>query len=89
MCEDSRVLALALNLPLRHDNVSPLVYVPCMEPKRHQGDFTCVEEGALRTFYMTCLCGWSCPIQMVSAEFNSYYLQNMWLSHMGKAKRVD
>lgn len=89
MYEDSRVLELALNLPPRYDNVSPFVYFPYMESSRHQGDFACVEEGAFRTFYMTCLCGWSCPIKMVSGGINTYYLQNIWLSHLVRNTVVE
>ena len=89
MYEHSRVLELALNLPLKCDNVSPFDYVLYMGSPRHQGDFACVEEGAFRTFYMTCLCGWSCPIKMVSGGFNSYYLQNIWLSHLVRNTLVE
>jgi hypothetical protein len=60
-----------------------------MESAGHQGDFKCVEEGSFRTFYMTCLCGWKSPVKILSGGFNSYYLENIWLSHIGKDRRVE
>jgi hypothetical protein len=53
-----------------------------METEEHQGDFTCVENGAFRAFYMTCLCGWSSPVKILAGGFSSYYLQNVWLAHV-------
>jgi hypothetical protein len=60
-----------------------------MEAKEHQGDFTCIENGAFRTFYMACKCGWSSPVKFFAEVFTSYYLHNMWLSHLGKGGNVE
>jgi hypothetical protein len=53
-----------------------------METKEHIGDFTCIENGAFRTFYMTCKCGWSSPVKVLTGGISSYYLHNMWLAHV-------
>jgi hypothetical protein len=60
-----------------------------MESAGHQGDFTCVEEGSFRTFYMTCLCGWKAPVKILSGRFSAYYLENIWISHIGKGGEVE
>ena len=59
-----------------------------METIEHEGDFTCVENGAFRTFYMTCLCGWSSAVKVLTGGFSSYYLHNMWLLHVEKQEVV-
>jgi hypothetical protein len=53
-----------------------------MEIKEHYGDFACIENGAFRTFYMTCKCGWSSLVKILTGGFSSYYLKNMWLTHI-------
>jgi hypothetical protein len=69
--------------------VIPLIYIDFMGSKEHVGDFTCIENGAFRTFYMTCKCGWSSPVKFLAGAFSSYCLHNMWLSHVGKGGRVE
>ena len=69
-------------------NVTPLIYIASVETKEHLGDFTCVENGAFRTFYMTCKCGWSSPVKILAGGFSSYYLHNLWLGHVEKQKTL-
>ncbi len=63
-------------------NVSLARYFSSMETIEHQGDFTCVEDGAFRTFYMTCSCGWSKPLKLNVIGLSSYFLNNIWLEHL-------
>lgn len=55
-----------------------------MEIREHKGDFACIENGDFRTFYMTCQCGWNSLVKVSAGGFISYYLKNMWLSHVGE-----
>jgi hypothetical protein len=53
-----------------------------MIAEKHWGGFTWEEFEEFYTFYVTCICGWKVPVKITEGHFRSYYLHNLWETHV-------